>query len=110
MQKGQGEDEVQGLPLTHLGSQIQDFADTAAIVSQLDLIICVDTVIAHLAGAIGVPVWLMLPFATDWRWLIDRTDSPWYQRTELFRQRQIGDWPEVIDRIRARLLAKIPIG
>jgi hypothetical protein len=103
LQKGQGEDETIGLPLTSLGPDIQDFADTAAIVAQLDLIICVDTVIAHLAGALGKPVWVLLPFAADWRWLTARTDSPWYPQMVLFRQQIPGDWEDVIGRVRESL-------
>jgi len=80
------------MPLTHLGSQIQDFADSAAIVSQLDLVICVDTGLAHLAGALGIACWVLLPHAsTDWRWLQARDDSPWYPGAlQLFRQ-QAGE-------------------
>ncbi|MDD5272651.1 MAG: tetratricopeptide repeat protein [Methylovulum sp.] len=107
LQKGQGEDETDGLPLLHLGSDIQDFADTAAIVAQLDLIICVDTVIAHLAGALGKPVWLLLPFSADWRWLTGRTDSPWYPQMVLFRQSRHGDWADVFEQVKARLLAMV---
>ncbi|ASF47474.1 tetratricopeptide repeat protein [Methylovulum psychrotolerans] len=110
LQKGQGEAEAHGLPLTHLGSDIQDFADTAAIVAQLDLVICVDTVIAHLAGALGKPVWVLLPFAADWRWLTGRTDSPWYPQTVLFRQTAIGDWEGVVQRVREKLLALLADG
>ncbi len=109
LQKGQGEDEVLSLPetchITHLGSDIQDFADTAAIVSQLDLIICVDTSIAHLAGALGKPVWILLPFIADWRWIINRTDTPWYPKTRLFRQSQPGQWQNVIEQVSGRLKA-----
>ncbi len=80
-----------------------DFADTAAIVSQLDLVICVDTSIAHLAGALGKPVWILLSFVPDWRWMLDREDSPWYRTARLFRQSKPGDWDGVCDRIKAAL-------
>lgn len=80
-----------------------DFAETAALVAQLDLVICVDTAIAHLAGAMDKPVWLLLPFAPDWRWMLEREDSPWYPSMRLFRQRRDGDWDEVIDRVAAAL-------
>jgi tetratricopeptide (TPR) repeat protein len=73
-----------------------DFADTAAIVETLDLVISVDTAIAHLSGALGKPVWLMLPYVADWRWLSDRSDSPWYPSARLFRQHALQDWPSVI--------------
>ncbi len=102
LQKGAGETEAEqpppGLPLIHLGSKIEDFADTAAIVASLDLVICVDTAIAHLAGALGKLCWVLLPYyMTDWRWLTERTDSPWYPVTmRLFRQPGRGDWKTVI--------------
>ena len=102
LQKGAGEQEAarprRGLPLIELGSRLQDFADTAAVVNELDLIISVDTAVAHLAGALGKPCWLMLPaYKTDWRWLEDRADSPWYPATlRLFRQASMGDWSGVV--------------
>ena len=65
----------------------------------MDLVVTVDTAVAHLAGALGKPTWVLLPFAADWRWLLDREDTPWYPNTRLFRQRVAGNWPEVIDRI-----------
>jgi ADP-heptose:LPS heptosyltransferase len=81
-----------------------DFADAAAIVAQLDLIICVDTAVAHLAGALGRPCWVLLPdYKTDWRWLTGRADSPWYPGMRLFRQLRAGDWVPVIEEIRAAL-------
>lgn len=81
------------LALVNLAPQIDDWADTAALLSQLDLLISVDTSIAHLAGALGLPCWILLPcFKTDWRWLRGRSDSPWYPKTRLFRQSRRGDW------------------
>jgi tetratricopeptide (TPR) repeat protein len=80
-------------------SLIEDFSDTAALVGELDLVISIDTSIAHLAGALGKPVWIMLSFHSDFRWLRDRTDSPWYPTARLFRQRGDGDWNEVMGRI-----------
>ncbi|RAK60870.1 hypothetical protein DJ021_14145 [Phenylobacterium hankyongense] len=77
----------------------RDFADTAAIVAGLDLVIGVDTAAAHLAGAMGKPVRLLLPFDADWRWMRDRADSPWYPSMRLVRQRTPGDWREVVDRV-----------
>ena len=103
LQKGCGEAEVvtfsQEQPMIDLGSRMQDFADAAAIVSNLDLVICVDTAIAHLTGALGKPCWVMLPhFMTDWRWLNEGVESAWYPGTmRLFRQAQRGDWSLVID-------------
>ncbi len=82
-----------------LSNNIHDFADTAAAIAQLDLIITVDTAVAHLAGAMGKPVWVLLPFAHDWRWLIDRSDSPWYATMRLFRQSQSGDWQSVFAQV-----------
>ena len=90
------------LNLEHL---IHDFADTAALMAQLDLIIAVDTSVAHLAGALACPVWLLLPFAPDWRWLLDRDDSPWYPTMRLFRQPAIGDWTSVVQSVRVALAA-----
>lgn len=98
LQKGQGEDEGAapplGQPLTHLGTDVEGFADDAAIIAQLDLVISVDTAIAHLAGALGKPCWILLPsIDTDWRWLDERPDSPWYPgTTRLFRQSHPDDW------------------
>ncbi len=87
-----------------LGRQFTDFADTAAVVAMLDLVIAVDTSVAHLAGAMGKAVALLIPFSPDWRWLLDRTDSPWYPTMRFFRQRVIGDWDELIERLRRELI------
>ena len=89
--------------VVHLGDEMETFADAAAIVSLLDLVISVDTAVVHLAGALGKPVWVMLPFAPDWRWLLDRDDSPWYPSARVFRQGRWGDWSGVIDRVGAEL-------
>jgi len=78
------------------GPRLRDFSDTAAVVSMLDLVISVDTSVAHLAGALGKPLWLPLQFGADFRWLYDRADSPWYPSARLFRQRRTGDWPAVV--------------
>ncbi len=79
-----------------LNDQLNDFADTAAAIAQLDLVITVDTAVAHLAGALGQSVWVLLPFAAEWRWLMDRDDSPWYPTMKLFRQPTPGDWAGAI--------------
>ena len=76
--------------------ELQDFADTAAIAEAMDLVISIDTSVAHLAGALARPLWIMLPFAADFRWLLDRTDSPWYPTARLFRQTRTGDWGSVV--------------
>jgi UDP:flavonoid glycosyltransferase YjiC (YdhE family) len=83
------------------GEELNDFADTAALVENLDLVITVDTAIAHLAGALGKPVWLLNRFASCWRWLLKRTDSPWYPTMRLFRQPSLGDWESVAADVRS---------
>jgi tetratricopeptide (TPR) repeat protein len=85
--------------IARLGEEITDFADAAALIENLDLVITVDTAIAHLAGAMGKPVWILLPHVADWRWLRDREDSPWYPSARLFRQSARADWTSVMDRI-----------
>jgi tetratricopeptide (TPR) repeat protein len=89
--------------LVDLTAHVQDFADTAAVIEQLDLVVTVDTAVAHLAGALGKKVWLLLPFAPDWRWLLHRSDSPWYPTMRLFRQERSGDWNGVIQSVLAEL-------
>ena len=83
-------DTPAGFPITDLSVHIEDFYDTAAAIMRLDLVITVDTSVAHLAGALGRPVWVLLPFVPDWRWLLNREDSPWYPGTRLFRQTSPG--------------------
>jgi len=87
-----------GMELHDLSEDQRDFADTAAIVENLDLVISVDTSVAHLAGALGKPVWLLNHFDTDWRWLQHREDSPWYPTLRQFRQPVPGDWGSVLSR------------
>jgi tetratricopeptide (TPR) repeat protein len=94
---------LQAAGLYDLTDELTDFADTAALVSALDLVIAVDTSVAHLAAALGKPVWLMLPFASDFRWLAKREDSPWYPGMRLFRQQRPGDWDGVVTRVAAAL-------
>jgi hypothetical protein len=85
--------------VTNVVAEFEDFADTAAVISLLDLVISVDTSVAHLAGTLGKPVWILLPFAPDFRWMLERDDSPWYPSAQLFRQPGPGDWDTVIKRI-----------
>lgn len=92
-----------------LTEQLTDFSETAALVSCLDLVISVDTSVVHLAGALGAPVWTMLPFNPDWRWLLNRDDSPWYQSMKLFRQPTRGDWASVVDNVRGELEALVSV-
>jgi hypothetical protein len=91
------------LKLVDAGAHLRDFADTSALMQQLDLIITVDTAAAHLAGALGRPVWTMLCHTPDWRWLLDRDDSPWYPTMRLFRQPRWGDWTGVVSAVRAEV-------
>lgn len=82
-----------------LNTHLRNFADTAAVIKQLDLVITVDTAVAHLAGALGKPVWVLLPFAPDWRWMLGRDDSPWYPTMRLFRQERPNDWSRVFSHV-----------
>ena len=90
--------------ILHFGHEISDFSDTAALIAHLDLVISVDTGVAHLAGALGKPVWILLTHVPDWRWLLDRNDSPWYRTARLFRQDEPYKWDSVIGRVRGALL------
>uniref|UniRef100_A0ACD5GTH0 Tetratricopeptide repeat protein n=1 Tax=Desertifilum tharense IPPAS B-1220 TaxID=1781255 RepID=A0ACD5GTH0_9CYAN len=105
LQKGENElsQHSQTYGVKDLAPQITDFADTADAIAQLDLIITVDTAVAHLAGTLGKPVWLLLSYSPDWRWLLERTDSPWYPSLRLFRQPRFGDWESVFQQLRAEL-------
>lgn len=85
--------------LQDLSNQLRNFADTAAAITQLDIVITVDTAVAHLAGALGKPVWVLLPFAPDWRWMLGRDDSPWYPTMRLFRQERPMDWTGVFKQV-----------
>jgi tetratricopeptide (TPR) repeat protein len=107
LQKGPGTTQLAGLgqlfPIIDLGRDVDEtagaFVDTAAIMKHLDLVVCSDSAIAHLAGGLGVPVWVALPFVPDWRWLLEREDSPWYPTMRLFRQKKFGCWEEVFERM-----------
>ncbi|MEA3225574.1 MAG: tetratricopeptide repeat protein [Planctomycetota bacterium] len=101
LQKGEAAGQAEGLSqviaIENLSKDLHDFADTAGVLENLDLVISVDTAPAHLAGAMGKPTWLLLPFAPDWRWMLERTDSPWYPTMRLFRQEKWGDWNSVFE-------------
>jgi tetratricopeptide (TPR) repeat protein len=111
LQKGEGREDLvgpsQASAILDLGPQFDTehraFLDTAAVMMNLDLVITSDTSVAHLAGALGVPVWVALPFVCDWRWLLDRSDSPWYPTMRLFRQQKAGDWGSVLSEIEVAL-------
>ncbi|MBT9614039.1 MAG: tetratricopeptide repeat protein [Burkholderiales bacterium] len=96
-----------GLPMNDLSPLLSDFADTAAAISQLDLVISVDTAVAHLAGAMGVPVWVLLPYAPDWRWGLKMQTTPWYPSARLFRQTLRGDWQLVLKTLAEALRNKV---
>jgi hypothetical protein len=104
LQVGQRRTELRGNPsVVDLANWLTDFAETAAVVANLDLVIAVDTSVAHLAGALGKPVWLMLPHPPEWRWLLGRDDSPWYASARLFRQTQPGEWDPVVAQVATAL-------
>jgi tetratricopeptide (TPR) repeat protein len=100
------------LPIVHFGEELQDFADTAAVISQLDLVIGSDTSVIHLAGAMAKPFWLLTKLSPDWRWLLQREDNPWYPTAKLYRQPKMDDWESVVERVRndLALLAQGKVG
>jgi tetratricopeptide (TPR) repeat protein len=110
LQKGRASAEIDITPeiiITDLKNELNDFADTAAVMSNLDLIISTDTAVVHLAGAMGKPVWTLLHSAPDWRWWLNRTDSPWYPDMRLFRQTQLNDWAGVFKQMKEALMQEI---
>ena len=107
LQVDRGTEQIRQIPgasgiIDHTG-HIHGFADTAALLMQLDLVISVDTAVLHLAGALGRPAWALLAFAPDWRWLLDRADSPWYPTMRLFRQPRIMEWEPAIAEVREQI-------
>src|SRR5207237_2672097 len=111
LQKGQAASELAALGsergVLDIGDELEDFGDTAAAISYLDLVICADTAVAHLAGALGKPVWLLVPKPSDWRWMETREDSPWYPTMRIFRQAERNDWSGVVDRVAEALEEEI---
>ena len=111
LQKGPGTDQLRELGgqfaiadlESRLGDDAESFANIAAVMKSIELVICCDTAIAHLAGALGVPVWVALPLDPDWRWLLEREDSPWYPTMRLFRQQRVGDWETVLERMACQI-------
>jgi hypothetical protein len=114
LQKPMPADDHATLPrfpaMTDISGELTDFGETAAVMQNLDLVITVDTAVGHLAGALGRPVWILIPKAADWRWLLDRSDSPWYPTARLFRQSRPGAWDDVILQIRDRLAEELAGG
>jgi tetratricopeptide (TPR) repeat protein len=112
LQKGPAAQELaaSALPIMDLSEHLEDFTDTAAVLANMDLVICVDTAVAHLAAAMGRPVWLLVAAVNDWRWLQQRADTPWYPTMRLFRQATIGDWNGVAEQIEQELSAMVDLG
>lgn len=111
LQKGYGSEKLQNLPasinITNLGDTFDDYSDTAAAIANLDLVIAVDTSIAHLAGAMNKQTWVVIHKESEWRWMIDREDSPWYKSVKLFRQQETDNWEELFNRVYNELKTKI---
>lgn len=107
VQKGDGEEELNKIPKEYnvidLADTFNNFSDTAAAIENMDLVICNDTSIAHLAGAMGKPCWILLPFVQNWRWHTDISYSPWYNSVKLFKQKELGNWDEVFDNVKKEL-------
>ncbi len=94
----------EGMEIINLDNNLNDFADTAAVMQNLDLVISTDTAVVHLAGALGKPIWTLLHSAPDWRWFLNREESPWYPDMRLFRQTEHNDWTEVFKKVKQKLL------
>jgi ADP-heptose:LPS heptosyltransferase len=97
------------VPIANLAERFDpnSLGDLAAVLMNVDLVVTVETAVAHLAGALGVPVWVMLSVAGDWRWLLERSDSPWYPTMRLFRQQRFGDWEDVFERVVAEVKTRL---
>jgi len=110
LQKGEDADQLKGSgwKVHDWMDECEDFLDTAAVIEQLDLVISVDTAVAHLAGALGKPVWMLNRFESEWRWMLEREDSPWYPTMRIFRQSSSGDWDDVVARVASALNRPLP--
>ena len=95
--------------IQYFGKALEDFTDTAALCELMDLVISVDTSVAHLSAALGKKTWVLLPYTPDWRWQLDRSDSPWYPSIQLYRQPAIGDWTSVLEKVKLDLIAALPL-
>jgi hypothetical protein len=104
IQKGTAATDAQGMKLVNLSEEITSFEDTAAILSLVDLLISIDSSPVHMAGALGRPAWVLLPYISEWRWLEDRVDTPWYPTLRLFRQQQRGDWSGLMQQVKSELV------
>ncbi len=107
IQQGKAAEQVNNLPegfeVINYGLELENFTDTMGLIENLDLVIAVDTAVAHLAGAMGKPVWILLPFSPDWRWFLKYSDTPWYPSMRIYRQEKKGDWASVFEQIKKDL-------
>jgi ADP-heptose:LPS heptosyltransferase len=108
LREGDREGVAATVGLRFHGEDLHTFVDTAGLIGEMDLVISVDTSVAHLAGSLGCPLWILLPYSPDFRWLLDRDDTPWYETARLYRQKQIGDWAGVVARVKEDLNAWVP--
>jgi ADP-heptose:LPS heptosyltransferase len=108
LQKGPAAEQLKdpppGMNVRNYADELRDFSETAAALENLDLLIVVDTSVAHLSGALGRPTWLLLPIGPDWRWMEGREDTPWYPTMRLFRQTRWRDWTDVVERVADELV------
>ena len=89
--------------IKHFGTELNDFTDTAALTQLMDLVISVDTSVAHLAATLSIPTWILIAYSPDWRWLLDRTDSPWYPSVKLYRQTELNSWDTALKQVKLDL-------
>jgi ADP-heptose:LPS heptosyltransferase len=104
LREGDKEALLQHPEIRWFGEDLNDFSDTAALCELMDVVVSVDTSVAHLAGALGKKAWVLIPFSPDWRWLLDRKDSPWYRSIKLFRQEEMGDWSSALRNVENELI------